>query len=205
MKSPLLITLTVICGYLFIGLADAGQFGGVGYRFSVPDDWQAASKSRPSRQLFTPLGLTSPNRFPYFVVISQSTGRMPSTELSRIARFDPAVPFFAGLKSGGMRFAVEGNILWKIVRRSDVIGLSGVVLTEEGSIQVLGYAREENFAKYLPIFRQVVESVELDKDLQYRNFMGSYGLIKLLLPVLMIAMLFFLMRRSRRCIDQLRK
>jgi uncharacterized membrane protein len=49
-----------------------------------------------------------------------------------------------------------------------VQGISGLIPTEKGYLQVHCYAEESNFQTYLPRFRQIVTSVAVSPDLVYK-------------------------------------
>lgn len=74
---------------------------------------------------------------------------------------------------GQMRYDKAANIVW-LSSKSDVVGigpvtgLSGMIPTEQGFVELHGYAKAPDFPQYLPTFEKVIQSARVAPALAYR-------------------------------------
>jgi hypothetical protein len=121
--------------------------------------------------------------YPYVLVQVSNTGRVPEHQLKSMPKMDLNEMLknnAADLKSlmsnvtlGQMQYDETAHVVW-VTYRSDVVGIgkvqgiSGLIPTEKGYLQVHCYSTESNFQTYLPIFRQIVTSVAISPGLAYK-------------------------------------
>lgn len=121
--------------------------------------------------------------YPYVLVQVSNSGRVPEHQLKSMPKMDLNEMFknkAADLKSimsnatlGQMQYDETAHVVW-ITFQSDVVdigkvqGISGLIPTEKGYLQVHCYAEESNFQTYLPAFRQIVTSVAVSPELVYK-------------------------------------
>ena len=73
----------------------------------------------------------------------------------------------------GSRYDASRHVQWQesAVRDTDgnlIRGLSGLYLTREGMVQVHCYAFDRAYASFAPQFQKIIESLHLDRSLEYR-------------------------------------
>jgi hypothetical protein len=121
--------------------------------------------------------------YPYILVQVSNSGRVPEHQLKSMPKMDLNEMFknkAADLKSlmsnaslGQMQYDETAHVVW-ITFQSDVVGtgkvqgISGLIPTEKGYLQVHCYSEESNFQTYLPTFRQIVTSLAVSPDLAYK-------------------------------------
>ncbi len=145
----------------------------------------APGRGAPRRRLgFQPHPGRGWMRPPHILVAISHSGRIDENRLQRIDLIDPALPadFFlaAGAPAGEVRvgrgqYDPRRHLLWhrlSLPYGGDGVGgmevLSGTRLTRDGHIRVVGYAPAADYAGLEPLFRQVIESLELEEALRYR-------------------------------------
>jgi len=70
------------------------------------------------------------------------------------------------------RYDESSNTLWSsysmhVTNIGQIKGVTGMKLTQFGFIQVNGYAKEEEFEKYAPVFRSLVNDMLIDEEYKY--------------------------------------
>lgn len=121
--------------------------------------------------------------YPYILVQVSASGRVPEHELKVMPKIDLNEEIKkqgAGLQSimtnttlGQMQYDEAAHVVW-ITMKTDVAnvgkiqGISGLIPTETGIVQVHAYATESDFPTYLPIFRQIITSTTISPDLTYK-------------------------------------
>jgi len=121
--------------------------------------------------------------YPYVLVQVSDTGRIPEHQLKSMPKIDlneTVKNQTAGLQSimsnatlGKMQYDEAAHVVWIIVQidvanAGKIQGLSGLIPTEKGIVQVHAYSTESNFQAYLPIFRQIITSTTVPPDLTYK-------------------------------------
>jgi hypothetical protein len=125
------------------------------------------------------------NPYPYVLIQTKHTGRVGRMELAEFPVMQKGLPAaFAefeqalstnrvGAGFGGFLLDAPANILWmpatvRTAEDTHLLGLLALVLTERGVIHVACYAREADFAAYLPVFETFVRQLRPSPDLLYR-------------------------------------
>lgn len=122
--------------------------------------------------------------YPYIIIQVNNKGRIPDSELDKMERHSPKRQLeqieqhssskLSDIKMGKMYYDVTAGIVW-FKAESTVSGigqvaiLSGLVLTGNGSIQVVGSSLKDNFQIYEPVFQQAIISVTPIQQLKYRR------------------------------------
>ncbi len=122
---------------------------------------------------------------PYILVQVKRTGRIPEEELKKykqvhevlsehIGEVEDMVPsILSNTQFGEQLYDSENRILWmnisfdlqQIGRINAQIALK---LTDYGVIQVTGYATEDTFPTYQPLFQKIARQVKLDNSIKYK-------------------------------------
>lgn len=120
--------------------------------------------------------------YPYALVKINVSGRIPEAELSKIATVDLTEAkeksaedlknVMSEVEIGQLRYDPKTDIIWmkmssNVADVGPIIGLSGLILTSNGFIQVACYSIRDDFEKYMPIFNSIIESVQVTKELRY--------------------------------------
>ncbi len=134
-----------------------------GFQFGSPDRW------------FTP---------PYILIQVRRTGRIPESELAKLDRFssnDAAAELqdkFRGIATdteiGKMRYDPRSRVIWvnaglNVAGVGRIAGVSAIVPTEYGTIQLSGYAHEREFMGFLTQFHEMVSSLAVVDSAKYRS------------------------------------
>ena len=121
--------------------------------------------------------------YPYILVQIQDIGRIPENQLEKLEKYsfkdtiDKSKKDLSSLASniqvGEMYYDKQEKIIWmrlemNVVNIGIVSGLSGMVPTEKGFIQVVGYSLQNDFSNNEHIFRSVSMSVLPEPDLVYK-------------------------------------
>lgn len=133
-----------------------------GFQFGSPDRW------------FTP---------PYVLIQVKRTGRIPESEFAKLDRFsgnDTAAELqdkFRGIATdteiGKMRYDPTSRVIWlnaglNVAGVGRIAGVSAIVPTEYGTIQLSGYAHEREFMGFLTQFHEMVSSLAVVDNAKYR-------------------------------------
>ncbi len=126
--------------------------------------------------------------YPYILIQVMDIGRIPESQLEKLEKYpikdtvDKSKKDLSSLMSdvqvGKMYHDKQGRIIWmriesKVVNIGMVSGLSGMMPTEKGFIQIAGYSLKNDFSNYEQIFRSVCMSVLPEPDLVYKPKWGS--------------------------------
>jgi hypothetical protein len=123
--------------------------------------------------------------YPYIMIQVNSEGRIPERTFSRLDRvkagmqkgFSSVEKKATGLLSnssvGNAIYDSNAHILWSSAStRVEGIGpikcLIAACLTEKGYVNVLGYAKADDFAAYRGLFEDIARNVEFDASLTYK-------------------------------------
>jgi hypothetical protein len=128
----------------------------------------------PSEQWFS---------YPYILIQIQRTGRIPEVALKEFPNlaemFDDELQKTMEVAStvtdaamGKTIYDSSKRILWTSMRLNyagigNVKMLAGGHLSEDGSVYVLGYTKEQDFSKYETLLHQIISSVELPPGMRY--------------------------------------
>jgi hypothetical protein len=163
--------------------------------------------------------------YPYVLVKISITGRPTERELQAMPRIDANAELqkksealskvMTDTKLGQMQYDKAANVVW-VTSESDVVGigkvsgLSGVIPTEKGFVQLHGYARSEDFARHEPVFRKIITTAKISPALVYQprwsDELAKYGLFDstdlrwrtgIGLAVGLVVLIFVLLRRKR--------
>jgi hypothetical protein len=121
--------------------------------------------------------------YPYVLVKLSPTGRPTERELTDLPSIDLNASYqeksgdwSAVMKDtslGKMRYDKAANVVW-ITSKSDVVnigsvsGISGIIPTEKGFVELHGYAKTPDFAAHLPTFEKIITGARVAPDLQYK-------------------------------------
>ena len=127
------------------------------------------------------------NRFtyPYILIQVKNTGRIPEAQLKSVRRTAAAMNEGAQKFSSALSKVVSGvslnetvydadfHILWskiaaQVVGVGPILGLVGVRLTENGVVQIMGYAKESEYAEYAPLFEAIIKQAEIAEYARYK-------------------------------------
>lgn len=121
--------------------------------------------------------------YPYILVQVNKASRIPEHQLKSLPTIDLNEKIkdqAANIKSlmssaslGKMQYDEAAHVVW-ITMQSDVVnvgriqGISGLIPTETGFVQVHAYSTESNFQSYLPAFRQIITTTTINPSLVYK-------------------------------------
>jgi hypothetical protein len=121
--------------------------------------------------------------YPYVMVKIRSSGRPSELELEKLPRIDldsrvqEKGEDWSGLLKdsslGQMRYDKAANVVWltsksTVVNIGEVRGISGIIPTEQGFVELHAYARTEDFEGHLPVFEKIITGAKVAPDLAYR-------------------------------------
>lgn len=122
--------------------------------------------------------------YPYVIIQVKNTGRITESELAKIQDFSMQKTLdeegknfsavMSNIQAGDMIYDKENKIIWMRVEADvkeigPISGISGMILTEKGLIQVNAYSLKEDYATYEPVFRSIVKSVTPSPELAYKS------------------------------------
>jgi len=124
--------------------------------------------------------------YPYILVQVKRSGRIPEEQLKALKRIEKAMDesfskttdslsaITSNASLGEPVYDPASHILWTriaidIKNTGTVRGTIGTILTGEGFVQIAGYAKEDDFGTYLPIFESVIATTEIRTDLKYES------------------------------------
>jgi hypothetical protein len=121
--------------------------------------------------------------YPYVLVKVSPTGRPTERELTDLPSIDLNESFkersgdwsnlMKGTSLGKMRYDKAANVVW-ITSKSDVAsigevsGISGIIPTEKGFVELHAYAKTADFGEHFPVFEKVITGARVAPELQYR-------------------------------------
>ncbi len=123
--------------------------------------------------------------YPYVLIQVKNTGRIPEAQLQSVRRTEAAINEGAEKFSSALSEVVSGvslnetvydadfHILWskiaaQVAGVGPILGLVGVRLTENGVVQIMGYARESEYADYAPLFEAIIKQTEIGEHARYK-------------------------------------
>src|SRR6266478_9596966 len=70
-------------------------------------------------------------------------------------------------------YDADSHILWTrfatdVAGIGHVLGLMGARLTENGMIQIMGYAKESDFPEWSPLFEAIIKQTEIAEHARYK-------------------------------------
>lgn len=122
--------------------------------------------------------------YPYILIQVKNTGKVLKRELRNLKRFQYNVELSTSnaskafgkaisvLNSGGMIYDEANHIVFSIItmdveKTGKVKGLISVILTNQGSINLYGYALESEFDKYSEFYINVAKNIQVNETLRY--------------------------------------
>lgn len=121
--------------------------------------------------------------YPYMLIQNKSIGKIPKKKLDELENYKINSSFkknkkdlrffLSDIRRGKTTYDKKEMIIWmrlemNIINIGAVTGLSGIVPTEKGVIQVNGYALKRDFAEYKQMFRMVTTSILPAEELVYK-------------------------------------
>lgn len=121
--------------------------------------------------------------YPYLLVKISPTGRPTERELTELPAIDLNEKFqensgdwSAVMKDtslGKMQYDKAANVVWitsksSVVNIGEVSGLSGIIPTEKGFVELHAYAKTADFPQHLPTFEKVITGAVIAPDLRYQ-------------------------------------
>jgi len=121
--------------------------------------------------------------YPYILIKVENTGRIPENQLKKFEEYpiqESIDKYKKGLSSimsdiqpGKMVYDKQTKMIWMRIESSianigPISGISGIVPTEKGFIQVIGYSLRENYPNYEVVFQSVALSVSPEPLLAYK-------------------------------------
>lgn len=121
-------------------------------------------------------------KYPYILVRIKNTGRIPESQIEKLEEYSvqesldklkgDLSPVISDIQVGKMYYDKTAKIIWLRVESNIygvgyVSGLSGIIPTEEGFIQVSGYSLKSNYSYYEPLFINAAMSVTPSSELVY--------------------------------------
>jgi len=160
--------------------------------------------------------------YPYVLVKVSPTGRPTETELMGLPAIDLNDKFkeksgdwsnvMKDTTLGKMHYDKAANVVW-ITSKSDVVnigpvsGISGIIPTEKGFVELHAYAKTPDFPGHLPTFETVIKGARIAPDLRYKpSWVDSlpgpvgrmpYKLIGFLLVIGVLVAVFLIYRRRQ--------
>ena len=129
--------------------------------------------------------------YPYVLVKVRPSGRPSEFELENLPRIDldskikekgeDWSKLMKDSSLGQMRYDKAANVVWltsksTVVNIGEVRGISGIIPTEQGFVELHAYARTEDFDGHLPAFERIITSAKVAPTLAYRpNWTDKLG------------------------------
>lgn len=160
---------------------------------------------------------------PYLLVKNTPNGRPTEHELETLPTLDlnaelkksvdPLSALMSDSALGKMRYDKPANVVWipsksNVAGVGEVSGISGVIPTEKGFLELHGYAKTADFAQQLPVFEKIVTSAQVAPDLKYQprwtdklpDDVGGFGFKQVVFALgagLLVGIFFTLTRRKK--------
>jgi hypothetical protein len=121
--------------------------------------------------------------YPYVLVKISPTGRPTERELTELPSLDLNATYqqksgdwSAVMKDtslGKMRYDKAANVVWmtsksSVVSIGEVSGISGIIPTEKGFVELHAYAKTPDFPGHFPMFEKIITGARVAPELQYR-------------------------------------
>lgn len=122
-------------------------------------------------------------KHPFILIKIFNTGRIPKNELKKFEQFPVQKEaekvekdlkgFLLILNMEKMVYDSQRNILWIKTRGKylgkDIYSIGGHIPTERGLIGCYGHALLSDFHNYAPVFKESIESINVDPQIRYRS------------------------------------
>ncbi|WP_456324105.1 hypothetical protein [Desulfonauticus submarinus] len=121
--------------------------------------------------------------YPYILVQIKNIGRIPESQIEKLEGYSVQESLdkhksdlstvLSNVQAGKMYYDKTSRIIWlrieaNVVDVGPISGLSGMILTEKGFIQVSGCSLKSDYSTYEPVFRATVMSVTPSSELVYK-------------------------------------
>lgn len=124
--------------------------------------------------------------YPYILVRVDRSGRISDAQLRSFRKLEDAFsdaeekkmqdllsPLISSIEYGEFLYDSSSHILWRQVVMDvrgvgEIKGLVALLLTEFGAIQIMGYAKANDFEYYAPVFEAIAKNVFLSDNIKYR-------------------------------------
>lgn len=121
--------------------------------------------------------------YPYVLVQVKNIGRIPESQLEKLEGHSVQESLdkhkkglssiVSDIQAGKMVYDKQTKIIWMLIQSNvvnvgPVSGISGMIPTEKGFIQIVGHSLRDDYSKYEPIFRSIVLSVTPEPALIYK-------------------------------------
>lgn len=121
--------------------------------------------------------------YPYILIQVKNMGRIPESQIEKLEGYSiqedlnrqkkDLSPVMSDIQAGKMYYDKAARIIWlriesNVVGIGQISGLSGMIPTEKGFIQVGGYSLKGDYSTYEPVFRASAMSVTPNSELVYK-------------------------------------
>lgn len=121
--------------------------------------------------------------YPYILIQVKELGRVPESKLKKLRNISSQKtvgdlnkklePLMSNIQFEDMNYDDENKIIWmrhdaNVHNIGPVIGISGMILTEKGFIQVNAYSLKKDYPAYESVFYSIVTSVIPEAELAYK-------------------------------------
>jgi len=151
--------------------------------------------------------------YPYILIQVKNTGKVPEKELKNLTKFQQQVELGASnasealgktisvLSSGDTVYDEALHIVYSIVnldvqQAGKVKALISMIMTNQGSINLYGYALESEFDQYSTFYMDVARNVQIDEIFRYTTgpkIRWDYFLIGW---IIIVGIVFFMRRKG---------
>jgi hypothetical protein len=122
--------------------------------------------------------------YPYILIIINNSGRIPESQLKKLEEYPFKKVFnetqnelssiISDLEAGKIVYDKQAKLMWmrteaNVPPEGLISGISCMVPTETGFIQISGYSLRDNFPIYEAIFQSVALSVSPEPQLAYKS------------------------------------
>ncbi|MCP5048289.1 MAG: hypothetical protein GY940_14050 [bacterium] len=123
-------------------------------------------------------------KYPYILIQIKNVGRIPQRELEKLDGYsfkddldehnEELSPVMSDIQVGKMVYDKQSKMIWlrfesTVAGIGPISGISGMVLTEKGMIQVNGYSLRADFPTDSKLFRTIAMSVKPDPELVHNS------------------------------------
>ena len=120
--------------------------------------------------------------YPYILIGIKSIKKVSPSDLEHIINLqhtkkidkvkDILKPLVGDVKVSGVNYEPSSQIVWLRINTDNIesgaiSSICGIILTEQGAVQVTGFTKRSEFEKYFSIFEKVIRSVEVTQPIAY--------------------------------------
>jgi hypothetical protein len=113
---------------------------------------------------------------PYILIYMNRTGRIPEGKMKKLTKKKGSKPIeekISGIpntKVGEILYGPDDHVLWMtfLADSEKIKGLIATKLTGEGCIQIVCYAKSQDFNEYRKLFEDIVKNIYINEDLEYK-------------------------------------